>query len=57
MAKKKSYHCEECNKDSFVRNDEYDAYFCPHCLKWLEDGCTDPECTFCAPRPDKAPKP
>lgn len=38
----KSKHC-----------DTYDAYYCMPCNIWLEKGCTDQKCRFCANRPDK----
>ena len=35
-------------------NEEYDSYFCKVCKNWLEDGCSDPKCTFCPCRPKTA---
>lgn len=43
--------CENC-EGSRTFCDMYDAYFCSVCDRWLEATCTDPECEFCAPRPD-----
>jgi hypothetical protein len=37
-------------------NEEFDAYFNPITLEWLESACDDPECHYCANRPEKAPK-
>ena len=37
-----------CEKDY---SEEYDAYFCGTCNKWLEDKCNDPECEYCPARP------
>ncbi len=31
----------------------YDAYYCPPCDLWLEEVCGDPECEFCAGRPER----
>ncbi len=31
----------------------FDSYYCVKCGKWLEPRCCDPECNFCADRPDK----
>ncbi len=36
-----------------VYNQEYDAYFCPACNNWLEEGCDDPACSSCSKRPAK----
>jgi len=35
---------------SAIYNTKYDAYYCPVCLKWLEDKCGDPNCSFCKER-------
>lgn len=32
-------------------SEEYDAYYCETCNKWLEDKCDDPTCEFCINRP------
>lgn len=31
----------------------WDAYFCDACDVWLEAGCDDETCAFCALRPEK----
>jgi len=38
-----------------VRNEEFDAYFCPTSRVWLEDDCGNPACVFCFRRPAFAP--
>jgi len=38
-------------KGSQQYSEEYDAYYCAECKVWLEDICTDRECTFCMKRP------
>jgi hypothetical protein len=43
--------CSVCG--SIEYNEDYDAYYCPNCNKWLEDECGDPECEFCSGRPEK----
>lgn len=40
-----------CNCTEQDYSDDYDAYFCASCNVWLETGCTDPTCMFCADRP------
>jgi len=35
------------------RNEEFDAYYCTTCDKWLEKQCSDPKCEFCSKRPKK----
>jgi hypothetical protein len=34
-------------------SEEYDAYYCELCNKWLEDKCDDAGCEFCKDRPKK----
>jgi hypothetical protein len=41
----------DCEKNA-VHSEEYDAYYCESCNKWLEDKCDDAECEFCVLRPD-----
>jgi hypothetical protein len=40
-------------KQTRVRNDRHDAYYDPQADVWLERKCGDPECEFCATRPDR----
>ncbi len=30
---------------------QWDSYFCPDCLQWLESVCSNEECTICTSRP------
>jgi len=39
------------------RSERYDAYACAHCNIWLEPRCSDPECEFCADRPELPSQP
>ena len=53
-----SYHgidCKQCGTAG-VRNDKYDAYYCPNCMVWIEKKCTDKSCCYCKDRPDFPPK-
>ena len=34
-------------------SEEYDAYYCTYCNKWLEDKCDDPTCEYCPTRPEQ----
>ena len=43
----KCYHC----KSQREYNEEFDAYYCPKCLYWMEKICPDRECSFCKNRP------
>jgi hypothetical protein len=43
------HDCNEHKKYS----EQYDAYFCIECNKWLESNCDDPNCEFCYNRPNK----
>jgi len=36
---------------------KHDAYFCERTQEWKEPKCGDPNCHFCANRPDKPPLP
>ena len=46
--------CSSCKRaDAFVRVDKYDAVACKTCNIWLEAGCPDPKCEFCAKRPQR----
>lgn len=44
--------CKTCGSGK-IRSEEYDAYYCPNCNKWLEGACSDPECSFCVERPER----
>lgn len=45
-------YCRLC-KTRGKYNLEYDTYFCPSCLVWLEPRCSDETCEFCTKRPAK----
>lgn len=40
----------------FVYDPRYDCWMCPEHATWLESRCSDPECTMCSKRPEKAYK-
>lgn len=40
---------------SVVYSTLYDAMFCPRCAAWTERRCSDPDCSFCATRPEVPP--
>jgi ribosomal protein S27AE len=42
--------CGRCGT-SRIYDDHHDAYLCPRCNVWLEEGCADALCSFCANRP------
>lgn len=35
-------------------NEQYDAYYDDETMEWLESKCSDPECSYCSNRPEKA---
>lgn len=37
-------------------NMDYDAFYDPETLEWVEEKCGDPDCDFCHDRPEKAPE-
>jgi len=43
-------YCDCGNKRKY--SDEYDAYYCDSCNKWLEAKCNHPECEYCPNRPE-----
>lgn len=47
MSKENCPHCKTKRK----LNEEFDAYYCPKCLYWLERICHDRSCDFCNQRP------
>lgn len=47
-----SCNCPFCDTDSIFLINAYDAKSCLFCDQWLEKVCHDPECPFCAIRPD-----
>ncbi|KYG92121.1 hypothetical protein MHH70_03455 [Metasolibacillus sp. FSL H7-0170] len=44
--------CQQCRSQK-IRDDQYDAYFCATCNKWLEEKCNDSDCHYCSQRPNK----
>jgi hypothetical protein len=42
--------CEDCG-DKKRYSDEFDAFYCEKCNKWLESICDDTNCEFCIRRP------
>jgi len=45
--------CEVCGGSETLYCDEHDADLCEHCDRWLIIACGDPECPYCATRPDR----
>lgn len=43
--------CPNCSSEVKYSN-QYDAYYCELCNKWLEEQCSDSDCSFCSKRPD-----
>lgn len=36
-----------------IRDEKFDAYYCPNSGTWLESKCSDPKCPFhCSERPE-----
>ena len=44
--------CQFCDGVPTVYLDEFDAYACPSCNRWLEEKCRDPYCGRCPNRPE-----
>jgi hypothetical protein len=44
--------CPHCSESRIYFND-YDAFFCASCNKWLEPQCSDKTCNYCKHRPIK----
>lgn len=44
--------CPFCDKKSVFLINDYDAKACLSCNHWLESACSDPECPYCANRPE-----
>lgn len=44
--------CDTCGSDASYSH-KYDAFYCRSCNKWLETKCEDPECAYCASRPER----
>ena len=44
--------CPNCGEKKVVLIYPYDAKACTACDEWLDPKCEDPNCSFCASRPD-----
>lgn len=53
MIKQRTYKCSVCGSETSTYNLTHDAYYCEKCDTWLEEKCSDLECTFCRNRPAK----
>ena len=42
--------CQFCQAAQSVYFDEFDAYACPYCNRWLEEACGDLACDRCTNR-------
>lgn len=44
--------CPDCDKKQVFFFYRYDAVCCVYCDSWIDKPCGDPDCPFCANRPD-----
>ena len=44
--------CPICENQNVFHYDRYDAKCCLSCNVWLEKNCGDPDCPYCANRPE-----
>ena len=44
--------CPRCGQRTLFQIDQYDAMCCTACDEWLDAPCGDPDCPFCARRPE-----
>lgn len=44
--------CQVCGNKTIFEIYKYDVLCCISCNKWLKDVCGDPNCPFCAERPE-----
>lgn len=44
--------CSKCN-NKLIYYKKYDSHFCANCNEWTEKSCGDPNCEFCANRPNR----
>lgn len=52
MAKRRTVNCCSCGEnEELVRIAVYDAWACKNCMTWIDPGCSDEKCCFCAKRP------
>jgi len=45
-------YCNRCGQRT-ERNEDYDAFFCGRCNRWMESKCGDPGCMYCSKRPER----
>lgn len=45
--------CPSCKTEDLRLDHKYDAYYCPTCLVWTEEACSDQLCEFCSERPER----
>jgi len=55
LTKRLACGCCEATNAKRQYSEQYDAYYCQQCRKWLESMCDDPNCEFCNERPETAP--
>jgi hypothetical protein len=46
------HRCNRCGRRTEL-SDQYDAYYCGHCNRWVESKCRDVTCRFCSQRPER----
>jgi hypothetical protein len=44
----------DCPRKFTKYNEEYDAKYCSKCGEWIDEKCTDEDCSFCSNRPETA---
>ena len=44
--------CSKCGQKAIYLIYKYDALCCTSCNEWLDESCSDPNCTFCSGRPE-----
>lgn len=47
-----SSECPECGHHEMLMYFRFDAKCCFFCDKWFSENCGDPDCPYCAERPD-----
>lgn len=46
------YTCPVCSGNTIFLIDRFDTMCCVKCNAWIEPKCSDPNCSYCATRPD-----
>lgn len=46
--------CGDCKSLNVDYAERWDAWYCVHCMRWLEDACGDAACWYCDGRPETA---